>query len=136
MQHNLNENIKKYRKEMNLTQADLAEAFGITEGAVSKWESGNTVPDISILMDLADFFDISVDTLLGYSISSKSIDSITDKLKKLLDEGEYDEAIKASESAKNWSIISVVIYVVLWILYLIFVFAFGGMAFWASMADA
>ena len=47
MQHNLNENIKKYRKEMNLTQADLAEAFGITEGAVSKWESGNTVPDPS-----------------------------------------------------------------------------------------
>ena len=45
MQHNLNENIKKYRKEMNLTQADLAEAFGITEGAVSKWESGNTVPE-------------------------------------------------------------------------------------------
>ena len=99
MQHNLNENIKKYRKEMNLTQADLAEAFGITEGAVSKWESGNTVPDISILMDLADFFDISVDTLLGYSISSKSIDSITDKLKKLLDEGKYDEAISVAEKA-------------------------------------
>ena len=93
MQHNLNENIKKYRKEMNLTQADLAEAFGITEGAVSKWESGNTVPDISILMDLADFFDISVDTLLGYSISSKSIDSITDRMKKYLDEGKYDDAI-------------------------------------------
>lgn len=99
MQHNLNENIKKYRKEMNLTQADLAEAFGITEGAVSKWESGNTVPDISILMDLADFFDISVDTLLGYSISSKSIDGITDRMKKFLDEGKYDEAISVAEKA-------------------------------------
>lgn len=99
MQHNLNENIKKYRKEMNLTQADLAEAFGVTEGAVSKWESGNTVPDISILMDLADFFDISVDTLLGYSISSKSIDGITDRMKKFLDEGKYDEAISVAEKA-------------------------------------
>ena len=99
MQHNLNENIKKFRKEMNLTQADLAEAFGITEGAVSKWESGNTVPDISILMDLADFFDISVDTLLGYSISSKSIDSITDRMKKYLDEGKYDDAISVAEKA-------------------------------------
>ena len=99
MQHNLNANIKKYRKEMNLTQADLAEAFSVTEGAVSKWESGNTVPDISILMDLADFFDISVDTLLGYSISSKSIDGITDRMKKFLDEGKYDEAISVAEKA-------------------------------------
>ncbi|AOZ95978.1 helix-turn-helix domain-containing protein [Butyrivibrio hungatei] len=99
MQHKLSENIKKYRKEMNLTQSDLAEAFGITEGAVSKWESGNTVPDISLLMDLADFFDISVDTLLGYSISSKNIDDIIGKMKNLLDEGKYDEAVSVAEKA-------------------------------------
>jgi DNA-binding XRE family transcriptional regulator len=39
MQLKLNENIKKYRKSMNLTQEELAEAFGVTVGAVSKWES-------------------------------------------------------------------------------------------------
>ena len=55
MQLNLHENIKKYRKEMGLTQEALAEAFGVTVGAVSKWESGNTVPDIVTLMELADF---------------------------------------------------------------------------------
>ena len=46
MQIKLNENIKKYRKSMNLTQEELAEAFGVTVGAVSKWESGSNVPDI------------------------------------------------------------------------------------------
>lgn len=55
MQLKLNENIKKYRKSMNLTQEDLAEAFGVTVGAVSKWESGSNVPDILTLMQLADF---------------------------------------------------------------------------------
>ena len=41
MQLNLSENIKKYRKKMGITQEGLAEAFGITIGAVSKWESGD-----------------------------------------------------------------------------------------------
>ena len=51
MKLNLSENIKKYRKEMNLTQEGLAEAFGVTVGAVSKWESGSTVPDIMTMME-------------------------------------------------------------------------------------
>ena len=41
MKLKLNENIKKYRKEMNLAQEGLSEAFGVTVGAVSKWESLN-----------------------------------------------------------------------------------------------
>ena len=72
MQLSIGENIKKYRKEMDLTQEELAEAFGVTIGAVSKWESGSTVPDILALVELADFFSISMDVLLGYSVSSKS----------------------------------------------------------------
>lgn len=44
-------------------------------------------------------FDISVDTLLGYVISSKSIDGISDRMKKALDEGKYDEAISIAEKA-------------------------------------
>ena len=73
MKLKLSENIKKYRKEMNLTQEELAEAFGVTVGAVSKWESGSTVPDIMTMMELADFFNVSMDILLGYNISSKTI---------------------------------------------------------------
>ncbi|WP_051208992.1 helix-turn-helix domain-containing protein [Butyrivibrio sp. WCD3002] len=98
MQLSLSENIKKYRKEMGLTQEELAEAFGITIGAVSKWESGSTIPDIMTLIELADFFNISVDVLLGYSISSKSVDDIKQKINTLLKEARYDEAI--SETGK------------------------------------
>ncbi|WP_051204802.1 helix-turn-helix domain-containing protein [Butyrivibrio sp. VCD2006] len=99
MQLNLSENIKKYRKEMGLTQEELAEAFGITVGAVSKWESRSTIPDIMTLVELADFFNISVDVLLGCSISSKSIDDITKKINTLLKENKYDEAISETDKA-------------------------------------
>ena len=56
MQLKLAENIKRYRKEMGLTQDGLAEALGVTIGAVSKWENGNNVPDITTLMELANLW--------------------------------------------------------------------------------
>lgn len=99
MQLNLSENIKKYRKEMNLTQEGLADAFGVTVGAVSKWESGSTIPDILTLVELADFFGISMDVLLGYSVSSKSVKDITKRLDDLLKENRYDEAISKADKA-------------------------------------
>lgn len=99
MQFNLSENIKKNRKEMKLTQEELAEAFGVTVGAVSKWESGSTVPDILTLMQLADFFSVSVDALLGYSMSSKSIDDIVSNLHELLKAGNNDEVVSEVEKA-------------------------------------
>ncbi len=99
MQLNLSENIKKCRKEMGLTQEELAEAFGITIGAVSKWESGSTIPDIMTLIELADFFNISVDVLLGYSISSKSVNDIIQKINTLLKEAKYEEAISETDKA-------------------------------------
>ena len=99
MQLNLGDNIKKYRKEMDLTQEGLAEAFSVTVGAVSKWESGSTVPDITTLIELADFFGISLDVLLGYSTSSKSIEAITDRLDQLLRENKFDELIEEADKA-------------------------------------
>ena len=99
MKLNLSENIKKYRKEMNLTQEELSEAMGVTIGAVSKWESGNTVPDILTMMELADFFNISMDLLLGYNLSSKSIDDLSEKIKKLANRQKYDEAKLEADKA-------------------------------------
>ena len=57
MEITLSENIRKFRKERRLTQEQLAEVMGVTTGAVHKWESGLSVPDISLIVELADFFD-------------------------------------------------------------------------------
>lgn len=99
MKLKLSENIKKYRKEMSLTQEGLAEAFGVTVGAVSKWESGNTIPDIMTMMDLADFFNVSMDILLGYNISSKTIKDISDRIIRLAENQKYMEAMSEAEKA-------------------------------------
>lgn len=60
----LSSNIKKYRLQLNLTQQDLAQRLFVSAQAVSKWESGQSQPDLANLTALAKVFGISVDTLL------------------------------------------------------------------------
>lgn len=57
--------IKKKRKEKGLTQAELADKLNISFQAVSKWETGETLPDTGILLELCNILDVSVDTLLN-----------------------------------------------------------------------
>lgn len=53
------------RKEKNMTQAELAEKLNITDRAISKWETGKGMPDSSIMLELCDELDISVNELLS-----------------------------------------------------------------------
>lgn len=73
----LSESIRRFRRERALTQEQLAEALGVTVGAVYKWEAGLSAPGIGMLMELADLFDTSVDVLLGYDVkSSRQADTV------------------------------------------------------------
>ena len=99
MQLKLPENIKRYRKEMGLTQEGLADALGVTVGAVSKWENGNNVPDIVTLMEIANFFNVSMDQLLSYDMSSKNMDDMCTRISDLCAERRYDEAISEANTA-------------------------------------
>ena len=58
MELHFSEMIKQLRKEHGLTQEQLAEALGVTTGAVYKWENGLAMPEIKMLVELADFFEI------------------------------------------------------------------------------
>ena len=61
----LGQNIRKYRLGLNFSQAKIAEILRVTPQAVSKWERGTALPDIELLVPLADIFSVSVDELLG-----------------------------------------------------------------------
>lgn len=63
----LGENIRKFRKEVNLTQEELADKIGVTYQAVSKWENAQSAPDVSFLPMLADLFGCSIDDLFSYT---------------------------------------------------------------------
>ncbi len=57
-------NIASYRKRLQMTQADLAEKLNYSDKAVSKWERGESAPDVQTLVQLADLFEITVNDLL------------------------------------------------------------------------
>ncbi len=77
----LGENIKRLRREQNFTQETLAEFLGVTFQSISKWERGESYPDITLLPAIADFFKVSIDELMG-------VNKVQDeaKIKKLLEE--------------------------------------------------
>lgn len=52
--------LRNLRKEKQLTQEQLAEQFGVTNRSVSRWETGSNMPDLSILVELADFYDVDI----------------------------------------------------------------------------
>ena len=56
----------KNRHKRGITQDELANHLGVSKGAVSKWETGSSLPDILLLPQLASYFYISIDELIGY----------------------------------------------------------------------
>ncbi|MGM0166503.1 hypothetical protein IGI39_001463 [Enterococcus sp. AZ135] len=60
------ENIARKRKEKGITQEELASFIGVSKASVSKWETGNSFPDVNFLPQLAAYFNISLDELMAY----------------------------------------------------------------------
>ena len=63
---NIGRTLVEKRKEKELTQDEVANYMGVSKSSVSKWETGQSYPDITFLPMLASYFDISVDELIGY----------------------------------------------------------------------
>ena len=80
MKMSLPENIRAQRKSRGLTQEQFAEVMGVTTGAVYKWESGLSVPELDLIVEMADFFDLSVDALLGYQMKDNRPDAAIHRL--------------------------------------------------------
>lgn len=69
---NLNEQIAFLRKAKNVTQEEMAQSLGVTNQSVSKWESAQCCPDIQLLPAIADYFDVSVDELIGHKDAARA----------------------------------------------------------------
>ena len=80
METKLAENIRALRKQRNLTQEQLAETLGVSVGAVHKWETRLSTPDLGLIMEMADFFDVSVDMLLGYEMKDNRLEATVKRL--------------------------------------------------------
>ena len=76
----LAERIKHLREQRPMTQVDLAKYLGVTRSGVSAWEMGISVPSTSLVADIARFFHVSADYLLGIQqTSSLDVSGLNDK---------------------------------------------------------
>ena len=99
MKLNLAENICRLRKENNMTQEQLAEALGVSFAAVSKWERGVATPELNLITDMADLFDVSVDVLIGYQLRNNNKDAVIQRLKDYVHDRDAQDALSDVEKA-------------------------------------
>lgn len=71
----LADNLTKLRKKHKLTQVELAHQLGFSDKSISKWEQGDTIPDIETIKKIADLYGISVDSLLEEKTQEDEIDT-------------------------------------------------------------
>lgn len=80
----IGKNIMRLRKMANMTQLELAEKINYSDKSVSKWEQGNGIPDVRILLQLADLFNVSVDDLVRDHPEKKVMPKKTRLLRRVI----------------------------------------------------
>ena len=82
--------LKILRKEKNITQEVLAEKLNVSSRTVSRWETGSNMPDISLLVELSEFYQVSIPEIINGERKSEKMNQET-----------KDTAIKMAEYSKN-----------------------------------
>ena len=91
-QKRIGEFLKQLRKEKNLTQEQLAEQFFVSGRTVSRWETGSNMPDLSVLVELADFYDVDIREIIDGERKSKNMDKeLKDTVLKIAEYGNEDK---------------------------------------------
>ena len=85
--------LKKLRNEKELTQEQLAEKFHVSARTISRWETGSNLPDISLLVEIADFYDVDVREIIeGEKKSEMMNDEVRDVATRMVDYAEADKS--------------------------------------------
>ena len=104
MEQTLGKRIMHHRKQLGLTQDQLAEKLGVTPQAVSKWENDQSCPDIYMLPKLADLFGTTTDTLLGHTAISVG---------EVVDDEDENSRWEFHWDGGSWGAVSTAIFVLL-----------------------
>ena len=107
-QRKIGEFLKRLRSEKELTQEQLAEKIGVSNRTVSRWETGNNLPDISVLIQLSEFYDIDIREIIDGERKSEMMDAeMKDTLEKVAEYTEYEKEMIIMRMKRN-SIIALV----------------------------
>jgi transcriptional regulator with XRE-family HTH domain len=108
--------LKLLRKEKHLTQEQLAEQLGISNRTVSRWENGNNMPDISLLSEIAEFYDVSIPELIYGERKSENMREEAKEVAETMSDYAKAEKETLVKSIRNMSLIgllALIIYMVL-----------------------
>lgn len=109
--------LKELRKEKGITQAQLAETLNVSARTVSRWETGSNMLDISILVDIADYYDISIPEIINGERKSEIMNEEERKIAKTMSDYATTEKEKIFKEMKIQSIMGVCALVLYWILH-------------------
>ena len=115
-QENIGKFIAECRKEKNITQQELAEKLGVTDRAISNWENGRRLPDLSLISLVANELDVSVAELLnGRKLNKEELEELKTTIDKLLEYNTVEEIkkIKKINGAFTLSFIFIVLAVII-----------------------
>ena len=92
----INQIIREKRKELSLTQEQIADFLGVSTPAVNKWEKGSTYPDITLLPALARLLKIDLNTLMSFNddLTDIEIENFVNEVDKTVQEQDYDTAFQ------------------------------------------
>ena len=119
--------LKELRKEKQLTQKELGEKLNITDKAISKWERGLSFPDIAVLKDLAEFFEIDISELLNGERGKKQEIDIEKAIQEAIENYkniEEKKKEKVQKVKKRIGVISIIIFVFALILQIVYLIIF------------
>lgn len=90
----IGEFLRDLRKEKDMTQEELAEKFGVSSRSVSRWENGITMPELGILVELADFYEVDIKELIDGERKSENMNQETkETLQKAADYAEAEKKL-------------------------------------------
>ena len=88
--------LKNLRKSKNLTQEELSEKLGVSRRSVSRWETGNNLPDLDLLIELADFYDVDLRDMLTGNTEDASMDKELKETALMVAEYSNEEKMKVT----------------------------------------
>lgn len=123
------ENLRNFRKEKDYSQEYLAIKLDVTRQTISKWENGTAMPDLKKLVELAEFFEVSMDDLLGLeNVSSEKLENNNEE--KIKNANEYTnqlvERISESQYASKYKRLKTALIIVSLILFILFIISINS----------
>ena len=105
--------LKELRKEKNITQEELADKMGVSRRTVSRWETGSNMPDMDILIDISDFYEVDLREILDGERKDVKMDSETKETVLKVTEFNNEEKAKVLKNLHVVFIVSMVVLIIL-----------------------